>query len=362
MDKARFLLAVIALSSTAVHAVPVTYSTTGATITYDGETGSYEYSSGVAEFDAAYNAAGVAPVLKANGEPTTTSNSDLNDYVNVFGASSSMFKITRITDLGDRNISGDEKTVFSGAITSTSTVGEIIDPQSSGDPESPGTVMDNLGDWNDGLLNGELITKGQTSYYFDPLMFITADQLNDKGTGVDPGYIRLGGAETDGNSIDIEYSTIGSGSDSISIGELLNITFSCTDSDCGTGTWAIDVFPEALQVGGDLLGEDAFFDHLDFLVKAGNGWGVIDFDFNILASGLDGILFTDDDLIEFDVPYLIEGTFDTKSTGFGSGISGISIWARDPDASTDIPNPGTLLLLGIGLAALRTSVARRSKR
>ncbi|WP_421864555.1 hypothetical protein [Motiliproteus sp.] len=341
------MITLIALSSSAAHAVPVTYSTTGATITYDSAAGTYVYSSGVSEYDAAYNTASVTPVLKANGEPATPSNSDLNDL----GFTSSMFQITRITDLGDRNVTGDETTVFSGVITSTSTVGEIADPQSSGDPESPGTVMTNLGDWNDGLLNGELITQGKNSYYFDPLMFITADQLNDKGTGVDPGYIRLGGAETQGNTIDIEYSTIGPGPDPISIGELLNISFECTDSDCGTGTWAIDVFPEALQVGGDLLGEDAFFDHLDFLVKAGNGWGVIDFDFNILAGGLDGVLFTDDDLIEFDVPYLIEGTFDTKSTGFGNGISGISIWARDPDASTEVPTPGTFWLFLIALAA-----------
>jgi len=88
------------------------------------------------------------------------------------------------------------------------------------------------------------------------------------------------------------------------------------------------------------------FDHLAFVIKAGNqnaagggGWAVYDFNFNLLAG------------FDLSQPYRLSGDWNTDDFG-GHAISHISIWARDPITGGEVPVPGTLLLVGMGLLAL----------
>lgn len=113
-----------------------------------------------------------------------------------------------------------------------------------------------------------------------------------------------------------------------------------------------DIVDQAQEV----LGDRNAFDHLALILKAGNGYVVYDFDFNILAPQFLGAEFN------YETPYTFSGSWSTADLG-NKGLSHLSVWARDPipepGESNEAPAPASLALLGIGLSAL--ALLRRRK-
>ncbi|RHW74711.1 hypothetical protein [Colwellia sp. RSH04] len=230
----------------------------------------------------------------------------------------------------------------------------------------------NIGQYQDGLLNGEKQKGGNAdpllspnNQLFDPqynggsdLAFIELSDLqNISGVGGiesdgvnDPGWVFLG--KDDGGVGGFDYATAGNGLEndegediSIDISTILDVEFNCTGntsingSNCLVGTWSIMPDVNIVEELFPLFG-NGFFDHLAFIFKAGPEFIVYDFNFNIIKNELGGG-------IDLTVPYNMSGTFDMTDTFGKTAISHISVWARDPifEDIRRIPEPKTYWLM-----------------
>lgn len=205
----------------------------------------------------------------------------------------------------------------------------------------------NIGELDDGLLNGEggvLSTTWfqpppESGYPKSPLLDIDGD-----GAATDPGWIRLGKIE-EGGLYESDTSTFGG--KTLDIGDILNVTMKCDGSGCTSGTWSLSTELDIIEQVQELLGRNAF-DHLAFVIKTSTKFAVYDFDFNILSQELPNFDYT--------TPYSFTGSWNTGDFPNPSGnnsqnISHLSIWARDPQAVSEIPEPASALLVGLGLLA-----------
>ena len=206
----------------------------------------------------------------------------------------------------------------------------------------------NLGYLNDGLLNGQF---GLLS----PTQFIDSSQLQalkDPSKPVDPGWIMLG--QLDRNAGELAYSSVSPvGSSAFSLADVLQYTQTQT-SNVG-GAWQLTIDPNIVSIlaGYDLLSRNAF-DHLAFSVKSSTSWAVYDFDFTKMGNAFN-----------LSIPYVIRGSW-TMDTDFENGkgkdqnISHISVWARDPITATEVPEPGSLVLMALGLIGIAAAGRRRA--
>ena len=233
-----------------------------------------------------------------------------------------------------------------GPISATSCAGVFEGNNDAGGTASPSP---NLGYRNDGLLNGQ-------GGLLSPTQFISPSQLMDlenPGQFVDPGWIMLG--TLGGNSGELSYASVGS-SPGFSLSQVIRYTQTQT-SNVG-GTWLLEVDADIISIlAAQGLFDRSFFDHLAFSVKSSTGWAVYDFDFNLINAAAPGAF-------NLNVPYTIGGTWTMNSdffnrNGNGQDISHLAVWARDPLSRNDIPLPGTVFLLGLGLLVM--GAIRRSR-
>ncbi|AWL11798.1 hypothetical protein HMF8227_01320 [Saliniradius amylolyticus] len=211
----------------------------------------------------------------------------------------------------------------------------------------------NIGQYNDGLLNGE-------GDLFDGLEFIEADELQVLGTWAgdpepadaqnDPGWIHLLNFQWDDEleTGSYNYSSVKPNDNTgLFIGDLLEMSFDCADGDCTSADWSLTVKLDIIEQVQAVLG-DKTFDHLAFSVKAGTGFAVYDFDF------IDIFNNEPNPALNFLTPYAFTGTLNTMDLA-GKGVSHINVWARDPADTTTVPEPWSLALLALGLLMMGLS-------
>jgi len=244
----------------------------------------------------------------------------------------------------------------------------------------------NIGEYQDGLLNGEVWNSGSAdgqlspnNTLFDPfylngidndldndgfnddLVFIEPSdlqKLDPDGEAEDPGWVFLGKQEGG----DFDYSVAGKNleddegdSISIDIGDVLTVNFSCsytedsvvmqvsiTHDKCEDGMWDISPVENIATLLEPVFG-NGFFDHLAIIFKGGPEFAVYDFDFNMINAELGNNL-------DLTVPYNLSGTFNMEATFGNTAISHVSLWARDPAGEdVTISEPSVRLLFALGL-------------
>jgi hypothetical protein len=238
-------------------------------------------------------------------------------------------------------------TPLPGAINATSCAGVYTGNEGPALNPSP-----NIGYLNDGLLNGQ-------SGLLSPTQFISSGQLLDiqtPGSFIDPGWIKLG--QLNGNAGELGYSSITpEGSAAYSLSNVIKYT-QTIDSTVG-GFWLLEVDKNIVSLLSAAGLSRSTFDHLAFSVKSSTSWAVYDFDFNLINDQSPGSF-------DLNVPYTLSGTWTMNGDfenqfGTAQDISHISVWARDPLATNQVPLPGTVFLVAIGLLALGAVQKRATK-
>ena len=238
--------------------------------------------------------------------------------------------------------------IVAAPLDSTSCLGFVAYP----DNDFANNPSPNLGGLEDGLLNGEIVYKGQgqdkDGYYVPGDYFLT--NVNDSMVDLDgdnifddPGWIRLGGTETKtGDDWNFVHDSIGS----------LNLKDFITMKLSDTGDWSLEVDPSAIAAVNAELGRAAVFDHLAFVMKGPNNggddfgsWVIFDFNFyDLIDNGLAISLG--------DTAYNFAGTWDVNMFNNDNALSHFSVWAHDPPARLDVPEPSALAIFVLGLMGL----------
>jgi hypothetical protein len=232
-------------------------------------------------------------------------------------------------------------TVFNGTQNATKCVGLYTGNDSKSPFNNPNP---NIGQLNDGLLNGQEGVLSPT-WFNDPSAPSPMLDLDNNGTYTDPGWIYLGKTEHQEGGTSFVMDAYDK---PLNLADILQVTMSCT-GDCTQGTWSLQTSLDIIEQVQAVLGRNSF-DHLAFVIKSSESFAVYDFDFNLLVAGLPGFDFT--------TPYSFTGTWNTddftNKQGNAQDFSHISVWARDPvPADTRLlPEPGSLMLLSLGLVAL----------
>lgn len=159
--------------------------------------------------------------------------------------------------------------VYDGNINATkcfgvNTVGAPTNNDDAGGRSSPSP---NIGHLGDGFLNGELVQNDPASM-LDPYFFIDSpagddspslSQLHDvpgNASIYDPGWIHLAGVDHD--SGEVTYSDLGAGNNALFIGDLIEVSWLCSLTSCGSGTWTIETAPNIVGQVQGILGPNSF--------------------------------------------------------------------------------------------------------
>jgi len=233
-------------------------------------------------------------------------------------------------------------------------------------------TANNIGEFEDGFLNGEdsILTgyefidgliEGNVNLWYDgdPL------DINGDTNAIDPGWINLAKFEVDDGSIKYNDITSYDGTKSLLISDVLELTLTCLSdvgsTDCSTINWTLTTDIDIVDTVRDVMGRSTF-DHLAFVTKAGNhqddqGWAIYDFNFYEIF-GKEKL--AGNDVFDFETAYSLSGSIDIKPGDFSAGLSHLSVWARDPLAtSTTVPEPSTLAIFALGIIGL---ASRRFKK
>lgn len=208
----------------------------------------------------------------------------------------------------------------------------------------------NLGYLDDGLLNGQpqkFQGPGTGGDLFGNGAFLNDPyapyDLNGDGKA-DPGWIFLGKIDNPATGAFDPVDTIG-GATGIVLSSFFTASY---DTSKGVWTWAFTPDKDVAARAGVVLG-DNYFDQFALVFKQSDGFAAYNFtgqQFGVVHPG------ADDPILNF------YGTADLSPVFGSTGLSHISLWARDPGFNNDVPEPGTLALTGVALLGL---VSRRRK-
>jgi len=241
-------------------------------------------------------------------------------------------------------------TIFSGTQNATSCKG-LYTGNDSGNPFN--NPNPNIGQLGDGLLNGQAGVLSPT-WFNNPSAPSPMLDLDNNGSYTDPGWIYLGKTENGTGS-----SFVMDAYDKpLDLASILNVKMNCV-GDCTQGTWSLETSLDIIEQVQNVLGRNSF-DHLAFVIKASDRFAVYDFDFNMLSSGIPGFNYT--------TPYSFTGEWNTDDflnpkNSNAQDFSHISVWARDPVGTppTLLPEPGSLLLTGLGLIAMVMAMVQKRR-
>lgn len=271
-------------------------------------------------------------------------------------------------------------TNYTPAVNATACV--LVTGVANDTPYPDGSI--NIGILNDGLLNGEPSDKGSEIDYFNNGLFIegmaypnsvqyngetqtglqfqsigdlTYNQNNGKVNGFtfgglidDPGWVHVGKSDVNNNGTAGAFVA----SDVLGIGNVILDTIfrytissdTCTNGAQSCGNWWLEpdlllpgrfntvIQNEATNQGVTVVPDYKYFDAFAIVLKGGTNFAAY--------------LFTAEDLnADLDLFYQFAGTYNTLA--LGAGLSHISVYAHDPSPDGNVPEPGMLALLSIGL-------------
>ena len=202
----------------------------------------------------------------------------------------------------------------------------------------------NLGYLNDGILNGASVATGNSTSLdvFGNGAFLsgnyTASKLDPNGAGNDPGWVYLGKDDAPGGASSFSPATIG-GVAGISLASW----FSITQLDSGIWQWHFTPDKDVVSRASALFGTN-YFDQFALVFKQQDAFAVYNFT---------GAQFGVDHPMASDPILNFHGTADLRTVFNGTtGLSHVSIWARDPGSTSVVPEPGSLVLFASALLGL----------